>query len=284
MGFSMLETDTLRYTYPDGMVALNGISMRVEQGSMTALIGGNGAGKSSLLHCCNGILRPQSGGLLFRGAPVEYSRKKLEELRRQVGIVFQNPDAQLFSASVYEDISFGLCNLKLPADEIRNRVKEVMQKTGVEDIQERPVHRLSFGQKKRVALAGVLAMNPALLLLDEPTAGLDPKGAAEIMHLVQSMQRASGMTVVIATHDIEIVPLFCDQVCLMQKGSLVDAGTSEEIFSHRDLVRRAGLRLPRIGHLMEILQEKDGFAFSEPSLTIASARKMLNESRNKGSV
>lgn len=276
-GSSILEAVGLEYTYPDGSRALSGVDVRVEQGTMTALLGGNGAGKSSLMLTFNGILRPQSGRVLFRGEPIAYTRTGLTALRREVGIVFQNPDAQLFSASVYQDISFGLCNAGFPEDEIRKRVGEVMQATGVDALCDKPVHRLSFGQKKRVALAGVLAMRPALLILDEPTAGLDPKGAAEIMRLVKGMQKATGMSVVIATHDIEMVPLYCDHVCVMGAGRLLFEGSPGEVFSRKEPLREAGLRLPRIGHLMEILQEKDGFRFSGSAFDISSARKVLND-------
>lgn len=274
---TILEARELHYTYPDGSQALNGVDFRAERGKLTALLGSNGAGKSSLLLACNGIVRPQSGTVLFRGVPVSYSRKGLAMLRRQVGMVFQNPDVQLFSSSVFQDISFGLCNEGLPEDEIRKRVAVAMRNTGIEALEGKPVHRLSFGQKKRVAMAGVLAMEPALLLLDEPTAGLDPKGAAEIMQLVKAMQWQSGMSVIIATHDIEMVPLFCDHVCVMEAGRVLFEGSPEEVFTRRDKVRQAGLRLPRIGHLMEILKEKDGFRFSEEAFSIGSARRAIKE-------
>jgi len=233
-----------------------------KKGSCTALLGSNGAGKSTLLLSINGILRPSSGMILFNGEALDYSRHGLEALRKRVGVVFQNPDAQLFSASVYQDISFGLCNLGLLDDDVRERVEAVMKKTGVDALRQRPVHRLSHGQKKRVALAGVLVMEPDLLVLDEPTAGLDPKGASEIMHFIKDLQAHSGITVLIATHDIEMVPVFCDHVCVMDAGKMLLQGSPDDVFACRELLRNVGLRLPRIGHLMEILEEKEGFALS----------------------
>lgn len=276
----VVQTVNLWYTYSDGTPSLRNVNFSAVRNTVTALIGSNGAGKSSFLLTLNGILRPQSGQVLFRGRQISYSRKELGELRRQVGIVFQNPDSQIFSASVYQDISFGLCNAGLPETVIRPKIDAIMAKTGIEALREKPVHALSFGQKKRVALAGVLVMEPDLLLLDEPTAGLDPAGAVSIMRLVKTMQRSGSMSVVIATHDIEMVPLYCDRICVMHAGEILFEGSVAEVFARKQELRQAGLRLPRIGHLMEILQDKDGFLFREPSFSIGTARKRLNEWRD----
>ncbi|MBM3161873.1 MAG: ATP-binding cassette domain-containing protein [Chlorobi bacterium] len=272
---SMLKTEGLRFVWPDGIVGLDGVELPIPAGQVTALLGGNGAGKSSLLLSFNGILRPCSGRVLLRDQPLDYSTRGLKSLRQEVGIVFQNPDAQLFASSVYEDISFGLCNLGLPEPEVRCRVEAAMGLVGVAELARKPVHHLSFGQKKRVALAGVLAMEPSVLLLDEPTAGLDPKGADGIMRFIRELQRSSGMTVVVATHDIEMVPLFCDRACVMDRGRVLFEGEVASMFEHRDLVRKAGLRLPRIAHLIEILATKDGFGLHGTAMTISGARKIL---------
>ncbi len=276
----LLESSGLHYTYPDGTIGLDGLNINVKKGSCTALLGSNGAGKSTLLLSINGILRPSSGMILFNGEALDYSRHGLEALRKRVGVVFQNPDAQLFSASVYQDISFGLCNLGLLDDDVRERVEAVMKKTGVDALRQRPVHRLSHGQKKRVALAGVLVMEPDLLVLDEPTAGLDPKGASEIMHFIKDLQAHSGITVLIATHDIEMVPVFCDHVCVMDAGKMLLQGSPDDVFACRELLRNVGLRLPRIGHLMEILEEKEGFALSGAAFTVGAARRALVALKN----
>ncbi|UWX57763.1 ATP-binding cassette domain-containing protein [Chlorobaculum sp. MV4-Y] len=272
---SMLKTEGLRFVWPDGTVALDGVALPIPAGQVIALLGGNGAGKSSLLLNFNGILRPCSGRVLLRDQPLDYSTRGLKSLRQQVGIVFQNPDAQLFASSVYEDISFGPCNLGLPEPETRRRVEAAMELVGVAELARKPVHHLSFGQKKRVALAGVLAMEPSVLLLDEPTAGLDPKGADGIMRFIRELQRSSGMTVVVATHDIEMVPLFCDRACVMDRGRVLFEGEVTSMFEHRDLLRQAGLRLPRIAHLIEILAKKDGFDLPGTAMTISGARKIL---------
>ncbi len=273
---SILRAEGLRYAWPDGTLALDDVNLSVQAGVTTALLGGNGAGKSSLLLTMNGILRPLSGTVFFHELPVDYSKQGLHALRSSVGIVFQNPDTQLFSASVYEDISFGLCNMGLDAATVRSRVESVMERTGVASYCRKPVHHLSFGQKKRVALAGILAMEPAVLLLDEPTAGLDPQGADSLMRFIREQQRITGMTVVVATHDIEMVPVFCDRACVMDRGRVLFDGGVSALFEHRGLVRTAGLRLPRIAHLFEILMAKDGFSFTGTAMTIGEARRVLN--------
>jgi cobalt/nickel transport system ATP-binding protein len=279
MNTPILQTKDLYFRYPDQTPALAGISLEISPGLTTAVLGSNGAGKSTLFLNFNGILRPAAGAVYFHGQPLDYTRQGLKRLRQAVGMVFQDPDSQLFSASVYEDVSFGAVNLGLPDAEIRRRVNRALHHTGIVHLQEKPTHALSFGQKKRAALAGVLAMEPEVLVLDEPTAGLDPGGVAEIMHLLEETKKNLGVTVVLATHDIDIVPLYCDYVYVLHQGSLALEGTPEEVFSQADRLRRINLRLPRVAHLMEILQKKDGFAFEGTPATISQARRALNHWR-----
>lgn len=281
MNGKILEAQGLHYTYADGTLALKGVNLGIQRGQTTAILGSNGAGKSTLFLTFNGILKPSSGQLLFNGKPLDYSRRGLKELRKRVGIVFQDPDNQLFSASVYQDISFGAVNMKLPEDEVRRRVEAAMVRTGISHLRDKPTHCLSFGQKKRVALAGVLAMEPEVLVLDEPTAGLDPRGVSEIMKLLKETQKELGISVVIATHDIDIVPLYCDYAYVMNEGKIILNGTPKEVFAAKEVLRSVHLRLPRVGHLMEILQDKDDFAFQETAITIAEARKVLQDWKNK---
>ncbi|AEV70068.1 MULTISPECIES: ATP-binding cassette domain-containing protein [Clostridia] len=274
---NILEVKDLHYTYTDGTHALKGVTLDIKQGMTTAVLGGNGAGKSTLFLSLNGTLKPTAGKVLFKGLQLDYSRKGLRDLRKSVGIVFQDPDSQLFSASVLQDISFGPINMKLPEEEVRKRVNAAMDRIGISHLKDKPTHCLSFGQKKRVAIAGVLAMEPEVLVLDEPTAGLDPMGVSEIMKLLRKIQKDLGLSVVISTHDIDIVPLYCDYAYVMDQGRIVLEGTPKEVFAHRDEIRSVNLRLPRIGHLMEILKEKDDFEFSENANTISEARKALND-------
>ncbi|MCX7842128.1 MAG: ATP-binding cassette domain-containing protein [Clostridia bacterium] len=280
MNEKILEAEDLHYTYADGTEALKGVTLGVRKGQTTAVLGGNGAGKSTLFLSFNGIHKPSSGKILFEGKPLDYSRKGLKELRSSVGIVFQDPDSQLFSASVYQDISFGVVNMKLPEEEARRRVNEAMERTGTAHLKDKPTHCLSFGQKKRVAIAGVLAMCPKVLVLDEPTAGLDPMGVSEIMKLLKKVQKDMGLSIVISTHDIDIVPLYCDYTFIMNQGRIVLEGTPKEVFAKKDMLRSVNLRLPRIGHLMEILREKDDFDISENAVTISEARKIMKNWKN----
>lgn len=272
---NILEVQCLHYKYDDGTHALKGVNLKIKRGRTTAILGANGAGKSTLFLNMNGIFKPTSGQLLYDGLPFDYSRKGLMELRRAIGIVFQDPDNQLFSASVYQDVSFGAVNLKLPEEEIRRRVNNALERTGIMNIKNRPTHSLSFGQKKRVAIAGILAMEPELLVLDEPTAGLDPKGVSEIMELLSEIQQQYGLSIIIATHDMDLVPIYCDYIYALDNGEIILEGTPNEVFSKADALRSIGLRLSRIGHLMEILTKKDGLRFDGIATTISQARKTL---------
>ncbi|MEG0764946.1 MAG: ATP-binding cassette domain-containing protein [Pseudoflavonifractor sp.] len=272
---TVMEARGLCYTYEDGTAALDGMSFRAEKGKMTGILGSNGAGKSTLFLNLNGVLTPSSGQVLLEGAPVLYDRKSVLALRRQVGIVFQDPDDQLFSADVYRDISFGAVNLGLPEEEVRRRVEEAMERTGVTALREKPTHALSFGQKKRVAIAGVLVMEPKVMILDEPTAGLDPQGVSDILKLLAELQARLGMTILLATHDMDIVPLYCDYAYLMSGGKMVLEGTPEMLFSQPELLRKNHLRLPRIAHLMEILQKRDGLHVDAAAATIGAARREI---------
>lgn len=270
-----IEVKDLTYAYPDGTPALQGVSFGAEQGEVTGILGSNGAGKSTLFLNLNGVLTPQGGQVLLDGEPVSYARRNLPELRRRVGLVFQDPDDQLFSADVYRDISFGAVNLGLPETEVRRRVEDAMTRTGVSALRDKPTHALSYGQKKRVAIAGVLVMEPSVMILDEPTAGLDPQGVSDIMALLRDIRKSLGVTVILATHDMDIVPLYCDRVYLLSGGRMVTHGTPEEVFRRPELLRENHLRLPRIAHLMEILRDRDGVDVNRGAATISAARQEI---------
>lgn len=271
----IMETQELCFNYPDGTPALTDISIQIEKGKTTGILGGNGAGKSTLFLNLNGILKPSSGEVYYKGSPLTYTSKGLNTLRQSIGIVFQDPDTQLFSASVYQDVSFGVVNLGLPEAEARKRTENALKRTGTYELRQKPTHSLSYGQKKRVALAGVIAMEPEVLILDEPTAGLDPEGVSEIMKLIRELQEELGIAIVIATHDIDLVPIYCDYLYLLNQGSLVDSGTPSEVFSNPSLLRKIHLRLPRIGHLMELLKIKDHFPIEGLPVSISGARREL---------
>lgn len=275
MGKYAIETRDLEYRYEDGTKALDGVNFCAEAGKITGILGANGAGKSTLFLNLNGVLTPASGQVLLNGEVVRYNRQGIAQLRKEVGIVFQDPDNQLFSADVYRDISFGPVNLGLSTQEVRQRVEWAMEQTGVTHLRDKPTHALSYGQKKRVAIAGVLAMEPKVIILDEPTAGLDPQGVSSVMHLLSDIRDRMGISIVIATHDMDIVPLYCDYAYLLSEGKVQAQGTPEELFARPEILRGNHLRLPRIAHLMEILREEDGLSTQAGIATIAQARKEI---------
>lgn len=273
---NILETKDLCFSYQDGTDALKNVNIEIKKGSTTAFLGGNGAGKSTLFLNLNGILTPNKGELYYNEKKVGFDNKSKKELRKKVGIVFQDPDDQLFSASVYQDIAFGPLNMGLSNDQVKERVMLAMEHTKISHLKDKPTHNLSFGQKKRVALAGVLAMQPEILILDEPTAGLDPMGVSELMQLLLEIQKKFDTAIVLSTHDIDIIPLYCDFVYVIDNGEIVKKGSPNEIFSDKKFLREKNLRLPRIAHLMEILEKNDNYKFDGIATTISEARKMLN--------
>jgi len=198
-------------------------------------------------------------------------------IRQKVGIVFQNPDDQLFAPTVLEDVAFGPFNMGLNQDEVEKRVKEALTRVGMEGYEKKPPHHLSGGQKKRVAIAGILAMRPEIMVLDEPTSGLDPKGASQILRILYQLNQ-EGMSIVISTHDVDLVPLYASQVYIISDGRIIKEGNPPEVFGDVKTIRGANLRLPRIAHLMEILQKEDDLPFEKPyPLTIGEARKKILE-------
>ncbi|SCG85253.1 ATP-binding cassette domain-containing protein [Methanobacterium congolense] len=274
---NVIETREIIYEYPDGTKALENVNFKAEDGKIVALLGPNGAGKSTLFLHFNGILRPTSGEVVVNGHPVSYNKKDLMKLRQNVGIVFQNPDDQLFAPTVMEDVAFGPMNMGLSRDEVEKRVKDALKRVGMEGFEKKPPHHLSGGQKKRVAIAGILAMDPKIMVLDEPTSGLDPKGASQIMRLLYDLNE-DGMTIIISTHDVDLVPLYASTVYIISHGNIIKEGNPQTVFSDVETIRTANLRLPRIAHLMEILNKEDHVSFGKPyPLTIGEARRKILE-------
>jgi len=272
---NVLETKDVSYKYPDGTPALKDVNFHASKGDIVALLGPNGAGKSTLFLHFNGILRPSSGKIMVEEVPLNYDKKAIMKVRQKVGIVFQNPDDQLFAPTVAEDVAFGPLNIGLDQDEVEKRVTESLKRVGMAGFEKKPPHHLSGGQKKRVAIAGILAMSPQIMVLDEPTSGLDPRGASQILHLLHQLNQ-EGITIVISTHDVDLVPLYASQVYIISEGHIIKEGTPQDVFSDVETIRNANLRLPRIAHLMEILQKKDELPFDKPyPLTIGEARRKL---------
>ena len=218
-------------------------------------MGANGSGKSTFFLCCNGIRKPDSGRLYFEGRPLDYSKKGLLSLRSKVGVVFQDPDDQLFSANVLQEISFGPLNLGLTQQETKQRAAQVMERLGITPFAHRPVHALSGGQKKLVAIADILVMEPSLILLDEPAAALDPIHTRIVREIIDEIS-ASGITIVTATHDVDYAWSWAEDVLLFHEGRLLACGAPEEVFTKKELLDTASLEEPCVLSMYRALREK----------------------------
>lgn len=249
----LIETRDLCYAYPNKVTALDRINFIAPRNARIAVIGSNGAGKSTLFKHFNGIFRPTSGQVLIRGEPI--TRQNIKEIRKFVGIVFQNPDDQIFSPTVEQDVAFGPTNLGLDPETIHHRVHEALSVVGIGHLAHRVPHHLSGGEKKRVAIAGAIAMEPEVLVLDEPTAGLDPKGVADLDTFINSLSKKYGMTVIFSTHDVGLVPEIADYVYVMDKGRIVAQGTVDEIFLQPEMLKSARLDVPVIPRLLTSLKD-----------------------------
>jgi cobalt/nickel transport system ATP-binding protein len=272
----LFKIENLSHIYSDGTIALENITLSFDKGERIALLGTNGSGKTTLLNHLNGILKPTSGEILFEGKPLQYDPKSLLGLRKRVGFVFQDPNDQLFAPTVKQDVAFGPLNLGYSQDKVKAIVEEVLKTVDMVEFADKPPHFLSLGQKKRVALAGVMAMQPEVIIMDEPTSNLDPRATSEILHLLLQLNREKGITLLKATHDVDMVPLFANQLYILNKGKLVYEGTPKEAFSNTTLIRKVNLRSPRLTHLFEVLKTEDKLAIEELlPLTISEARKEI---------
>jgi cobalt/nickel transport system ATP-binding protein len=238
-----LQAVNLAFAYPGNQQALRNLSLSVRKGQRLALLGANGVGKTTLLLHLNGTLKPQAGRVEVDGVPADYGRKGLLAWRQKVGLVFQDPDDQLFAATVAQDVSFGPINLGLPNDEVRHRVQESLKALDISDLAQRPTHMLSFGQKKLAAIAGVLAMRPSVMVLDEPTSGLDFHAAGQFLETIDRLHRM-GTTLVLATHDIDLAYAWADEVALLREGSVARQGIPREVLRDKDLLAQCHLRMP----------------------------------------
>ena len=242
----ILEARHVSYAYDDGHTpSLNDLSLSVKKGSRTVFMGANGSGKSTFFLCCNGILRPDAGQISIAGKPIVYKRKELIKLRRKVGIVFQNPDVQLLSASVYQEIAFGPLNLGLTETEARARVEDMIARMGIAPFKDRPAHALSGGQKKQVALADILVMAPDILILDEPFAALDP-GHVRTLRALTDHLSDTGMTVIVATHDVDHALEWADELILMKEGRVVAQGEPIRLLSDESVLEKTDIHMPEV--------------------------------------
>jgi cobalt/nickel transport system ATP-binding protein len=271
----LIEARAVNFKYENNVQVLFDVNLQVRQGDFVALLAANGSGKTTLIKTLAGLLTPESGQVLVNGKAINgYTQS---ELYQRVGLVFQNPNDQLFAATVEEDVAFGPRNLNLSEEEVKRRVDEALEILGVSALRKRPIHHASFGEQKRIAIAGVLAMRPSVMILDEPTAGLDPEGELMMVSLLRNLNRKSGMTIILATHSVDTVPMVADRICVLNCGRLVRDGTPHQIFSNLELIRTCRLRLPYVTSLVDDLRRLDGVPANGLPLTVAEARECLLE-------
>lgn len=249
-----LSTENLSFTYPDGTRALKNINIEIEKGEKVAIIGPNGAGKSTLFSHFNGLTEPTSGCVKIEGKPISFEKDELLKVRQKVGIVFQDPNDQLFAPTVKEDIAFGPMNLGLSYDEVEKRVEDALKMVGMENYEDKTPHHLSGGQQKRIAIAGIIAMKPELMILDEPTAGLDPDGVEKVLNIMNQLNE-EGMTLIISSHDIDMISKYADKIFVLYNGEIIESGNKNKIFSDMELLKKAHLRTPITTEILYNLKE-----------------------------
>lgn len=249
-----LSTENLSFTYPDGTQALKNINIEIEKGEKVAIIGPNGAGKSTLFSHFNGLTEPTSGCVKIEDKPISFEKDELLKVRQKVGIVFQDPNDQLFAPTVKEDIAFGPMNLGLSYDEVEKRVEDALKMVGMENYEDKTPHHLSGGQQKRIAIAGIIAMKPELMILDEPTAGLDPDGVEKVLNIMNQLNE-EGMTLILSSHDIDMISKYADKIFVLYNGEIIESGNKNKIFSDMELLKKAHLRTPITTEILYNLKE-----------------------------
>lgn len=268
-----LSAQALSFRYPDGSVALSDIGLEVRRAEFIGMLGANGSGKTTLLKALDGILRGFTGRVSLDGADIRGLTPKA--IYKKIGLVFQNPDDQLFAPTLFEDVAFGPINMGMGAQEVERRVGGALSEVGLHGLEKKPIHGLSFGQRKRACIAGLLAMGHEILLLDEPTAGLDPMGEYQMMRLLSRLNREEGVTIVMATHSVDLVPLFLDRLYILSRGRIVRSGVPEEVFTAPEEMSDVKLRLPQIAELIYRLKHEDAVPFEKIPFTIGEARREL---------
>lgn len=276
---NILELRGVSYDYnsrtPFATAALRDVSIGFEEGKIIGVIGHTGSGKSTLVQLLNGLLRPSAGQVLLRGKDIWENPKEIVKVRFEVGLVMQYPEYQLFDATVRADIGFGPRNMKLPEEEIEARVREALSFVGLpEDVLEKSPFDLSGGQRRRVAIAGVIAMKPTVLILDEPAAGLDPRGRNEILSGLWEYGKKSGTTVILVSHSMEDMAHYCDRVIVMNDASVYMEGDVNEVFSRAEMLERIGLDVPEIAKISAILRSR-GVPILGDLYTVAGVRDAL---------
>ncbi|GCD11263.1 energy-coupling factor transporter ATPase [Clostridium tagluense] len=275
-----IKIENLTHVYmpktPFEKKAIDDVSLEIKQGEFVALIGHTGSGKSTLIQHINGLLKPTSGSLLIDDIDITMKKMKLTNIRKKVGLVFQYPEYQLFEETIEKDIAFGPKNLGLDNDEINKRVQRAMKIVGLdyEEYKDKSPFEISGGQKRRVAIAGVVAMEPKILILDEPTAGLDPKGRDDILSKIVELYKQNDMTIILVSHSMEDVAKVANRIIVMDSGKCILDGTPEKIFKEIEILESVGLAVPQVTYLIRELRNK-GFNISEDIFTLEKAKQEL---------
>jgi len=255
--------------------ALSNINLEISKGEFVGLIGHTGSGKSTLIQHLNGLIKPTSGAIYIDGKDIHSKETKLKDIRQKVGLVFQYPEYQLFEMTLYRDVAFGPKNMGLSDDEIDRRVRDALAMVGIgEEMFEKSPFELSGGQKRRVAIAGVLAMNPEILILDEPTAGLDPRGREEILGQISSMHSKLGITIILVSHSMEDVARYVERLVVMKRGGIALDGNPRDIFNHMEELESIGLAAPQIRYIMKAIADK-GMDIQADVLTVEEAADII---------
>lgn len=275
-----IRVEHLKHIYDKGMptesLALDDVSFEIADGQMFGIIGHTGSGKSTLLQHLNGLLKPESGHIVIGDVDITEPDIAMTEIRKRIGLVFQYPEYQLFEETVAKDVAFGPRNLGLAEEEIQERVREAIELVGLdyETFKERSPFELSGGQKRRVAIAGVIAMRPEALILDEPTAGLDPKAHKDVLKMVEEVHRRTGNITILVSHNMADIARLCDRVLVIDSGRVVTVGTPKEVFSRRRELAEVGLDLPPVTQLTEALRQR-GFQIDETILSVEEAAEQI---------
>ncbi len=276
----LLEVKGLTHVYMQGtpfeVSALKETNLQIARGSITGIIGQTGSGKSTLVQHFNGLLTPSKGRVFFDGRDIWAGKTLLREVRRRVGLLFQYPEEQLFEDRVYDDVAFGIKNLKLSPAEEAERVKRALQQVNLDyqGVKDRSPFSLSGGEKRRAAMAGVLVMNPELLILDEPTAGLDPRGRREILREIKELHREENLTVVIVSHSMEDIAWLAEDLVVLQDGEIILKGPPEAVFAREERLKEAGLSVPEVNRVLKRLKEA-GFDLETGIYTVEEAEEEI---------
>ncbi len=276
---ALLTLENIVYTYgvksPFEQHAVRGVSMDIHQGELLGIIGHTGSGKSTLIQHLNGLIRPQQGRVLLEGKDIWEDPKKIRDVRFKVGMVFQYPEHQLFEDTIYKDIAFGPRNMGLSEEEIDRRVRDSAAYVGLgEDLLEKSPFDLSGGEKRRAGIAGVMAMEPQILILDEPTAGLDPRGREQVLAMIRDYQKKRGTTVLLVSHSMEDIARVADRVLVMNHGQVAMLDTVEQVFSRAEELEAIGLTIPAVTKILLLLRQK-GVAVDTAAYTVEQAARQL---------